>query len=666
MNEFGHLALAAAWLAALFGCCIGLFSVSGRAARTAGMPERAALSAKHATLAAFVCSALATGVLVYGFIINDYTNQYVWQFSNREMATLYRITALWGGMDGSMLLWCFMLAGVSAIAAYTTSAGTRLLGGTLAAANSSTLFFLTVVLFFTNPFRAVRATFIPPDGNGLNPLLQNPLMAIHPPMLYAGFTTFAIPFAFCIGALLSNQLQNTWLNLTRRWTLIAWLFLTIGIVLGGAWAYVELGWGGFWAWDPVENASFLPWLVGTAFLHSVMVQQRKGMLKVWNVALVALTYGLTVFGTFLTRSGVVQSVHAFASTDVGWVFLKYLGILFVIVVWLIYLRRKELQPESRIESFVSRESGFVVNNLIFLAIMFATLWGVMFPVFSEAITGSKQTVGVPFYNAVNVPLFLLMLALMVIGPMMAWRRSSFASVWKQLMIPLISALGIGALLIWAGVSSFYALTAYCLCWLLVISIMMELHRGAKALSPAAPMAGYGKVLTRHRDRYAGHLVHIGVAIVTIGITASMAHKMEMEVTLKPGEKVEIGRYSLKFEEIGAETLKNFERYFAKLSVTDAHSGVAVTTLKPELRHYFKNNETTTEVALKTSLRDDLYTVLVGVEDQGAAASFKLYVNPLQMWLWIGTVIMALGTLIIIIPSRVGAKGKAPLGVRSAV
>ncbi len=651
MNEFGHLALVAAWLAAFVGFLLGLFSVTDTADKIPGRVARLVASTKRATVVVFLCTSIATGALVYAFLVSDYSLHYVWQFSNREMAAIYRVAALWGGMDGSMLLWCFMLAGVSAIAAVTTSAGTKLLGGTLAAANSSALFFLSVVLFATNPFRAVRAIAIPPDGNGLNPLLQNPLMAIHPPTLYAGFTTFSVPFAFCIGALLSNRLDNSWLTLTRRWTLIAWAFLTAGIVLGGGWAYVELGWGGFWAWDPVENASFLPWLVGTAYLHSVMVQQRKGMLKTWNVALVALTYGLTVFGTFLTRSGIVQSVHAFASTDVGWVFLLYMSLLAISVIALIYLRRKELSPESRIESFVSRESGFVVNNLIFLAIMFATVWGVMFPVFSEFLTGSKQTVGIPFYNAVNVPLFLLLLGLMVIGPMMAWRRGSLKAVWKQLTIPIVSAVGIGALLIWTGVTSFYALTAYCFAWVISISVMMELHRGAKALSPDAIGAGYPKVLKRHRERYAGHLVHIGVAIAAIGITASMAHKMEMEVTLKPGEVVEIGRYKLSFVDLNVETLKNYERFYAKLDVVDARSGTKIQTLQPELRHYFKNNETTTEVALRTSLRDDLYTVLVGVEENGAAASFKLFVNPLQIWLWIGSVIMMLGTIVIIIPGR---------------
>ena len=411
----------------------------------------------------------------------------------------------------------------------------------------------------------------------------------------------------------------------------------------------------------VENASFLPWLVGTAYLHSVMVQQRKGMLKTWNVALVALTYGLTVFGTFLTRSGIVQSVHAFASTDVGWVFLVYLGFIFCITAAFLFIRRRELQATARIESFVSRESGFVLNNLIFLSITFATAWGVMFPVFSEWLTGTKQTVGVPFYNAVNVPLFLLLLGLMVIGPMMGWRKSSIQSVGRQLLAPLISALAIGALLIWSGVTSFYALTAYCLAWLIVISVMLELHRGARAISPSAVAAGYPLVLKRHRERYAGHLVHIGVAVVAVGITASMAHKMEREVTLRPGETVEIGRYRLSLNTIDVEQLKNFERYFAKLDVIEAKTGLKIESLKPELRHYFKNNETTTEVALRTSLRDDLYTVLVGVEDGGKAASFKIYVNPLQIWLWIGGVIMALGTLIIVLTPKI-----SPVRVRHSV
>ena len=293
--------------------------------------------------------------------------------------------------------------------------------------NAATLFFLTIVVFYTNPFRYLGQPFIPPDGNGLNPLLQNIYMQIHPPSLYVGFTLFTVPYAFCLAALISGHLTNEWIRLTRHWTLIGWAFLTAGIMLGGHWAYIELGWGGFWAWDPVENASFMPWLTATAFLHSVMVQERKNMLKIWNVWLIVLTYALTILGTFLTRSGVVQSVHAFAETDVGEVFLQYLGAIVLVAIVLTVYRKKELKSERTIESFFSRESAFLLNNLVFLSICFATLWGVLFPILSEAVTGTKQTVSIPFFNKVNVPLFLALIFLMGVGPMIAWRKATLGN-----------------------------------------------------------------------------------------------------------------------------------------------------------------------------------------------------------------------------------------------
>lgn len=653
MDQFGHFTLCLAWLLALVGTLSGAFAGFTRRKNWLQVTV-------YATLLVCLCTGLAIFVLGYGFLTDDYTNQYIWQHSNKDMDAIYKIAAIWGGMDGSMLLWAFMLTVSAAIVAFRTNTYPRnLMPWVLAVINSSTLFFLTVVVYLTNPFRYLKADFIPPDGNGLNPLLQNPYMAIHPPTLYLGFTTFAIPFAFCMGALLAGRLDNEWIRLTRRWTLVAWGFLTAGIVLGGHWAYLELGWGGFWAWDPVENSSFLPWLTGTAFLHSVMVQERKNMLKLWNVWLIVLTYGLTVFGTFLTRSGIVQSVHAFASTEVGWVFLLYLALVFLGALVLTFYRRKELRSEGGLQSVFSRETAFLVNNLMFLSICFATLWGVMFPVLSEAVTGTKQTVSIPFFNTVNVPLFMVLIFLMGVGPLIAWRKASFQSLRKTFLAPFISGLGMGAILVWAGVIEFYPVLSYSLCFFVLMTIFGEFHRGLKAqkVSATAPVGHLpgrvARLLQRYQVRYGGYLVHVGVLIMTVAITASMAHKFEKEFTLAAGESIELRRFVLKLDRIEQVKEKNYSALLAYIQLRLRKNGELITILKPELRHYFRNRENTTEVALRMGMREDVYVVLAGTDDSETRAAFKVFINPLQVWLWIGTLVVLFGTVIVAVPRRLG-------------
>lgn len=650
MNQFGHFSLCLAWLLAICGIACG--AIAGAKRSRAWF-----FSAIHATLAMCAASGAALLALGYGFLHDDYTNQYVWQFSNRAMQPIYKISAIWGGMDGSMLLWAFMLAvNCALLAVVARRSPNRLFGWAVAVADSAALFFFTVLVFFTNPFRYLNAATVPPDGNGLNPLLQNPYMAIHPPMLYAGFTTWAIPSAFCLGALLAGDLSNEWLRLTRRWSLVAWGFLTAGIVLGGHWAYVELGWGGFWAWDPVENASFLPWLTGTAFLHSVMVQERKNMLKTWNVWLVLLTYGLTVFGTFLTRSGVVQSVHAFASTDIGWVFLLYLGIFLLTGIFLTWYRRVELRPERRIESFFSREAAFLVNNLLFLSLCFAILWGVLFPVLSEAITGSKQAVGIPYFNAVNIPLFLLLVLLMGIGPLIAWRKASWTHVRRTFFIPFVMALFVAMALVWAGVVEFYPVLSYAICFFVLLTILGEFHRGVRAQKTSADQSmhivrGVSTLFRRHRNRYGGYVVHLGVLVVTVSITASMAHKAEREFTLAPGERFTHGRFAFTLVSSATTRNDNYESLGADVRVERLNDGGEIALLHPELRFYFRNQETTSEVALRMGPREDLYLVLVGLSPDGQRVGFKLFINPLQIWLWIGAMVMVFGTALLVWPRR---------------
>jgi cytochrome c-type biogenesis protein CcmF len=662
VTQFGHYTLFLGWLLALVGTVGGAYAGYRRSTPWF-------LTVRNASMGTFLCLFLSIVSLGACFLGDDYTNQYVWQYSNRDMAPIYKFTAIWGGMDGSMLLWCSIVAAsVALLAWHSLSLPRQLLSWTLAFANSSTLFFSTITLFVTNPFRFLQAPFIPPDGNGLNPLLQNPYMAIHPPMLYLGFTTFAIPYAFCMGALFSRTLSNEWIRYTRRWTLVSWSFLTIGIVLGGHWAYLELGWGGFWAWDPVENASFLPWLTGTAFLHSVMVQERKNILKLWNVWLIVLTYALTVFGTFLTRSGIVQSVHAFASTDVGWVFLLYLGIIFVVAIYASYTRRQDIGPSKAIESILSREAAFLVNNLLFLSICFAVLWGIMFPVLSEAFLGQKQAVGVPFFNTVTLPMFLVLVFLMGFGPLVAWRKASWESIRRTFLKPFLSGLFVACLLVWAGVSSFLPILSYSLCWFVTMTILGELYRVAKVQRTSSDNALHGtaQVLRRHKNRYGGYIVHFGVVVVTIGITASMAHKVEREFSLAPGQTYEVGRFVLSLDQMKEENLSNYDALVANVTLKKRHSGEVLQTLKPEVRVYRKNNETTHEVALRMSPREDVYLVLAGVDESGTKAALKLFINPLQIWLWFGAMIMIVGTVIILLPHRFGGiRGVSePIGERA--
>lgn len=648
MNALAHFCLVLAWLLSLFGCCASIYAARSRS-------ERWFQVARNATIA---CGGLAIASVVglaALFLQNDYRNQYVWQFSNRQMDSVYKVTAIWGGMDGSMLLWAAILTASTALLAYHSASQRRaLLSWVLAIANTSSIFFLTVVTWFTNPFRYVKAPFIPPDGNGLNPLLQNPYMASHPPMLYLGFTTFAIPFAFCVGALLAKDKSSDWIRLTRTWTLVAWCFLTIGIVLGGHWAYLELGWGGFWAWDPVENSSFLPWLTGTAFLHSVMVQERKGMLKIWNLWLVVATYGLTVFGTFLTRSGIVQSVHAFASTDFGWIFLLYLALIVAGAAVLTWRSRDLLKPERKIESFLSREAAFLINNLLLLSICFATLWGVMFPVFSEALTGTRQTVGIPFFNAVNGPLFIALLVAMGIGPLVAWRKSSWRALRRSFTVPAIFGVLCGAALLFAGIDEPKAVLVYAVCGFIVASLMLEFHRGVsshRAATQESVVSATAGHLRRHHIRYGGHIVHLGVTVMAIAITASMLHKDEREFALQQGQSYEMGRYTLSLVGVTEGQRSNYQYVQAEVGVRERTSGESIGVMRPQLRFYPRNKETTTEVALRMSARDDLYIVLAGLDDAGTLVSFKVFVNPLQIWLWAGAFIMTVGTLVALVPRR---------------
>jgi cytochrome c-type biogenesis protein CcmF len=490
------------------------------------------------------------------------------------------------------------------------------------------------------------------DGRGLNPLLQYPAMAIHPPMLYLGYVGFAVPFAFAIGSLITRQPGDDWIHTTRRWTLVTWLFQTSGIILGAGWAYAVLGWGGYWNWDPVENASFLPWVTATAFLHSVMMQEKKGMMKVWNMVLVSGTFFLCIFGTFLTRSGIVSSVHAFAQSSIGWWFVGFLAIMIAGAVWLILSRLDYLKSEARLESVVSRESSFMFNNLILLAAAFAILWGTLFPVISEAVTGEKITVGPPFFNRINIPIGLFLLFLTGVGPLFAWRRTSLESLRRNFQWPLAGGVALALGLFAAGMRHPYALMSFGLCLFVAWTILVEFYKGARAIH-----AKTGQNLVRaaveltHRNtrRYGGYIVHLGIVLMFVGFTGS-AFNQNTTVEVKMGDRLSLGHYEMRVAEIRDGENDNYTWYNAVIEVS--RGGQALGAMTPERRMYKASRQGTSEVAIRRRPNEDLYLNFAGMSDDNQRAVIQAFVFPLVSWIWIGFWVVAVGTLICLVPSKV--------------
>ncbi|MBM3278791.1 MAG: heme lyase CcmF/NrfE family subunit [Candidatus Handelsmanbacteria bacterium] len=635
MIEIGYFSLCLALVAA--GCAIG-FSAAG--AHRQHLPL--IRSGEHAALAYAGLLTISVMVLWHALFTHNFEVQFVAENSNRDMPTLYVISALWGGQNGSLLFWGWILSLFTAATVLFNRHRYRALMpyvvGTLAITG---FFFVLLNLFAADPFK--KMPFVPADGRGLNPLLQHPLMAIHPPLLYLGMVGMSVPFAFGIAALISRQLDSAWLLAARRWMLIPWTFLGAGLVLGGKWAYVELGWGGYWGWDPVENSSLVPWLAGTAFLHSIMIQERRGMLKVWNMVLVVLTYCLCIFGTFLTRSGIVSSVHAFAQSNVGPFFVVFLGLAILGSALLLLSRLPELRAESRLESFISRETAFLLNNWILLGMLFAVMWGTLFPVISEALTDEKITVGPPFFNQVNVPIGLVLLLLTGAGPLFAWRRTSTESLRRNFAVPVGAALPAAALLLIAGVRDIYALISLSLCVFVVASIALEFHRGAGARQHSTGEP-YGQALVRllskSRRRYGGYLVHLSMVMLFIGFTGQ-AFTTDKEFVLHRGETAHVAGYTLQYWDLVQTQDANMSVVAASLELS--RLGEFLGTLLPSRNFYQTHEQATTEVSIYSSLREDFYLILVGISDDGSA-KFQAYVNPLVTWVWGGGLLFVLASL----------------------
>ena len=510
-------------------------------------------------------------------------------------------------------------------------------------------FFISVQVFAADPFELIP--FSPVDGQGLNPILQNPAMAIHPPNLYLGYVGFTIPFAFAIAALATGRLDTGWLHSTRRWTIIAWFFLSLGVTLGAQWAYVELGWGGYWGWDPVENASLMPWLLATAYLHSVMIEEKKQMLRVWNMLLIIGTFSLCIFGTFLTRSGIVSSVHSFTTSNLGPMFAAFLGLVMVVSLALVAWRIPLLRSENKLEAVLSRESAFLFNNLVLVVACFAVLWGTMFPVLTEALQGIKVTVGPPFFNRVNVPILLALLVLTGVGPLIAWRRASWTSLKRAFVMP-VTVTSITALtLVASGIRQLSAILALSLSAFVVATVIQEFWRGTKARCDAhgeRPALALYSLVARNKRRYGGYVIHVGIVMMAVGITGSSVFNRQVEATLRPGETFDIGTYRIQYEEFDTYNSNSVDVYSASLLTFD--QGTPRFRMRPQKHVHPQAENPTTEVAIWSTLQHDLYLVLVGWDAQ-QVATFKGFLNPLVKWIWIGGFVLALGTLVCIVPDR---------------
>ncbi|MGC2230634.1 MAG: cytochrome c-type biogenesis CcmF C-terminal domain-containing protein, partial [Candidatus Acidiferrum sp.] len=569
-------------------------------------------------------------------------------------------TALWAGQEGSLLFWSFLLSiyVFSVLIAYRNKNGELMpyVGVILAGVQ---IFFLTLNNFVASPFKMLG---IPAahgalqmvaraDGNGLTPLLQYPEMAIHPPNLYSGYTGFTIPFAFALAALLARYPGEKWIHLTRKWTMIAWGFQSAGILLGAHWAYAVLGWGGYWGWDPVENASLLPWLTGTAFLHSVMMQEKRGMMKVWNIWLVFSTFFLCILGTFLTRSGIVPSVHAFARSSIGGWFVGFLTVIAVVCV-VAYVKNSDyLKSENHLDAIVSRESSFLFNNLVLLVACVAVVSGTLFPVFSELLTGNRISVGAPFFNKVNIPLGLLLLFLTGVGPLLAWRKTSLESLRRNFAGPSIVGLVAGVIIFALGYRDPYSLVCFTLCFFVAATIVMEFFRGARvvrARSGASYLTSAMELTMRNTRRYGGYIVHMGMVFVFIGL-AGQAFNQNVQKTLEPGSSMQIGKYTLVLQNADTKPEANYTGF--RLIVEVLEGGKPLMMLYPERRVFQTNGETGTMVAIYSTLREDLYVVYAGQSPDSKLPVIHAYLNPLVKWIWFGGVIVVFGTLVALLPNR---------------
>jgi cytochrome c-type biogenesis protein CcmF len=647
MENIGALAVLLAFALAIYAI-IG--SVTGKLKHNPFL----IVSGERAVYGVWFLVTLASAILVSALLTGDFRYSYVAENSNRAMPAIYKFTAWWGGQAGSLLLWSWLLSTYAAVVIFTNRRKHRdFMPYVVAVLSTVQAFFLILNTFVVSPFQMLAVNkdiTAVPDGNGLNPLLQYPAMAIHPPMLYLGYVGFAVPFAFAIGSLITRQPGDGWIHTTRRWTMVTWLFQSCGIVLGAGWAYHVLGWGGYWGWDPVENASLLPWLGGTAFLHSVMMQEKKGMMKVWNMVLVSATFFLCIFGTFLTRSGVVSSVHAFASGPIGKYFVAFLAAGIAATIYLILDRLDYLKSEAQLESVVSRESSFLFNNLVLLASCFAVLWGTLFPIISEAVSGEKISLDKGWFNQLMIPIGLFLLILTGVGPLFAWRRTSTESLRRNFAWPGIASLVLVGALIAAGMRDFYALISFGFCLFVAVTIIIEFFKGGKQIAAKNQFNfAHAVVELTHRNtrRYGGYVVHMGIVLMFVGFTGAAFNQNRID-EMKPGDSVRLGTYQLTVKATNEGENENY--LWQKASVAVNKNGKFLGVLEPESRVYKASRQPTHEVAVRPRLNEDLYLNFAGMN--GDRAVIQSYIFPLVSWIWIGALTLIFGTLVALVPSKV--------------
>lgn len=665
INDLGFLLL-------IFSALVSVYAIFA-AVQGANQPHSAWLiSARRAVIAIFVLLTISALTVIFGLVTGDFQVNYVYQTSATTMPIFLRVTALWGGQQGSILFWTWLMSAFAAAVMLRKWDKDRVLMPWVIVVTIITLlFFQGLSIFIANPFErlwfvggevahsvwqpAGGTPAIPYDGEGLNPLLRHPGMVGHPPTLYLGFVGFVIPFAFAMAALITRQADDViWIRSTRRWTLIAWMFLSIGLILGGRWAYDVLGWGGYWGWDPVENASFMPWLTGTAFLHSVMIQEQRGMLKKWNIILIILTYSLMLFGTFITRSGVISSVHSFAESAIGPAFFAFITLTFLASLGLMLSRLNYLKDENELDSMFSREAMFLLQNWLFLAITFATFWGTIFPMISELVVDEKITVGPPFYNKVNGPLFAALVLIMGVAPLFAWRKQSAARLGRAIVWPfgLAVALVIGLWLF--DVRNPLALFGYWLVAFVGLTTLWEFGKGVRARmnhGEVAPLA-LVRLMGRNRRRYGGYVVHLGVVMMALGVVGTNFFQQETQGMLAPGESLRLDRYTLTYESMRQFAQEGGDRQVTEAKVNLYRDGKFVKSLHPHKDFFVSSGQPLSIPAVLSRPEEDVYVLLVAWEDIGAAGStFKIYLNPLINWVWLGGIALIIGTLIAAWPSK---------------
>jgi len=637
-------------------------------------------SARNAMLLTFPLLSITALSVIFLLVNGHFEVKYVADVSSKSMPFYLRLTALWGGQAGSLLFWSWLMSAfVSAVMLRKWDRDREFLPWVILVSMITLAFFLILSIFVENPFvsfwqsptgnittsmfqPAGSALFFPQDGNGLNPLLRHPGMIIHPPMLYLGFVAFVIPYAFAMAALITGRTDDRWIRITRRWTLVAWIFLSLGLVLGAWWAYDVLGWGGYWGWDPVEIAAFMPWLTGTAFLHSVMIQEKRGMLKQWNMVLIILTYDLVIFGTFLTRSGVLSSVHAFAQSAIGPLFFGFIGLTFLASFSLLSHRWNDLKSDVEITSWFSREALFLLNNLLFMGIFIVCFWGVIFPIISEALgivgqgvpalagifTGQKVTVGPPYYERATAPLFAGLLLLMGVAPLSAWGSSTSKTLGRLVWKPLIASLVVIVALLLGGMRSWPAILGFWLCSFVAFITIYEFWRAAWARHQ-----GRGENLLRalwllvgkNRRRYGGYIIHLGIVVMALGIIGIELFQTETQGTIPQGGELNLGQYTIRFDKLSVWDT-NDGRNIALADVSVYKGGKFIGQLHPRRDYYYESQQPMTIAGLRSTPEDDLYLLLVDWQPLStSAATFKIYHNPLVWWLWFGVGVLIFGTIV---------------------